>query len=78
VLCVCLGILLRIRYDRYRFLRYTGTAVLLHCLPCFSTCVSAFDANVVEVRKEDVQEFLGALDDSLRKATPRFNATTTA
>ena len=35
----------------------------------------AFDANVVEVRKEDVQEFLGALDDSLRKATPRHNTT---
>ena len=36
----------------------------------------AFDANVVEVRREDVQEFLGALDDSLRKATPRHNSTT--
>ena len=36
---------------------------------------AAFDANVVEVRREDVQEFLGALDDSLRKATPRYNTT---
>uniref|UniRef100_A0A7S3LYN8 Uncharacterized protein n=1 Tax=Spumella elongata TaxID=89044 RepID=A0A7S3LYN8_9STRA len=34
----------------------------------------SFDANVVEVRKEDVQEFLGALDDSLRKATPKHNS----
>jgi hypothetical protein len=33
--------------------------------------ITAFDANVVEVRREDVQEFLGALDDALRKATPR-------
>jgi hypothetical protein len=30
---------------------------------------------VVEVRREDVQEFLGALDDALRKATPRLNST---
>jgi hypothetical protein len=38
--------------------------------------VTAFDANVVEVRREDVQEFLGALDDALRKATPRHNTAT--
>jgi hypothetical protein len=61
----------------YKFLGYTQQYSCV-AYPCFSTYVSAFDANVVEVRKEDVQEFLGALDDSLRKATPRFNATTTA
>jgi hypothetical protein len=33
---------------------------------------------VVEVRKEDVQEFLGALDDALRKATPRHNVSANA
>ncbi|KAJ1412696.1 CDC45-like protein-domain-containing protein [Ochromonadaceae sp. CCMP2298] len=33
----------------------------------------SFDANVVEVGRNDVQEFLGALDDSLRKASPRYN-----
>jgi hypothetical protein len=51
-------------------------------LPCYSRlptqlrAVTAFDANVVEVRREDVQEFLGALDDALRKATPRHNNAT--
>jgi hypothetical protein len=76
VWCVVL-VLLRIRYDLYRFLGYTQQYSCI-AYPCFSACGTAFDANVVEVRKEDVQEFLGALDDSLRKATPRFNATTTA
>ncbi len=32
----------------------------------------AFDPNVVEVAKEDAQDFLGALDNALKKATPTF------
>jgi hypothetical protein len=32
----------------------------------------AFDPNVVEVAKEDAQDFLGALDNALKKATPAF------
>lgn len=32
----------------------------------------AFDPNVVVVEKTDAQDFLGALDNALRKATPDF------
>lgn len=34
----------------------------------------AFDPNVVEVRKEDAQDFLGALDNALKRATPQYYA----
>jgi hypothetical protein len=32
----------------------------------------AFDPNVIEIQKDDVQDFLGALNDALKKATPNF------
>lgn len=33
----------------------------------------AFHPDCIEVKKSDAQDFLGALDDILRKATPDFN-----
>jgi cell division control protein 45 len=35
---------------------------------------NSFDPNVVEIAKEDTQDFLGALDNALKKATPNFFA----
>lgn len=35
---------------------------------------NSFDPNVVEIAKEDTQDFLGALDNVLKKATPNFFA----
>ncbi len=39
----------------------------------------AFDPNVIEIHKDDVQDFLGALNNALKKATPTYfnnNSTT--
>ncbi len=33
---------------------------------------TAFDPNVIEIQKEDTQDFLGALDNALKKATPDY------
>lgn len=32
----------------------------------------AFDPNVIEIHKDDVQDFLGALNNALKKATPTY------